>query len=180
MVQRNGRNGCRFRGIDDIGGVKPSAQPYFQYHNVAVSPGKPEQGHGSDKLKFGNGLATGFHLIGCGGNGLHLFNQFFFGNHLAVNLEPLPEFQHIGRSIQSGAVSGGFQRTGNQGTGSPFSIRARHMDKFQLLLGIPQLFQQRGNPFQSGLDAKTETAVDLLHGLFIGHFQYLHQKKRAD
>ena len=159
VVQRDGHDGRHLWHVDDVGGVEPAAHAHLQHHDVALPPGKPVEGQGSDVLKLCHLVAAFLELVGDGGQGFHLLHQLLLGNHLPVDLEPLPELQHIGGGVQPHPQAAGPQGRGHQSGAGALAVGARHVDELQLFLGIAQPLHQSGDAFQPRLDAEHQPAV---------------------
>ena len=112
VVQGNGSDHRHLRHVNDVGGVEPASQAHFQHHNVALPLGKPAEGQGRDEFKFRDILPGGFQALGGICHPLHLLDELLFGNHGPVDLETLPELQHIGGGVQAGAVPRSLQGPG--------------------------------------------------------------------
>ncbi|MPM21906.1 hypothetical protein SDC9_68356 [bioreactor metagenome] len=129
----------RIRRVDDVGGIQASAQTHLQNHHVAVFLLEIQKRHGGNPLKFRGRVR---HFLS---NRLHLLRkpgQFVIGDIRTVHLHPLVDAEEMGGRIKSRGISGAGQNLGQHGADGAFSIRTRHMDEPQLLLGIVQKLHQ--------------------------------------
>ena len=137
-----------------VGGIVPAAQTGLQHHQITLFAGKPQQSQCRDGLKLHRGLPA---LLMDSGDGIqHLLRQRGQGagrDHLAVDLEPLPEIHHIGADGQAGLVTGSRQDGSRHGRQAALAVGAGNMHALQLLLGVAQVCQQIPHPLQSGFAA---------------------------
>ena len=127
MVQADGTDHRRQGILYDVGGVQPSADAGFQHHHLALLPGKPHKGSGADQFKLGGLTALRCHLIRFPAHLLHTGGQCLRGNHLAVNLHPLPEIEDKRRDEHSRSVPRRCEGMGNHRGGGAFAVGAHHM-----------------------------------------------------
>ena len=166
MVHAHGRQHRRLRRIDDIGGIQRAAQAHFQHGNVALFPPEVQQSNGSDQLKL-----RGVVLHGLGGRAdlLCQSRQGVLRDHLAIDLDPLPEVLQVGRGIQAHPVARGLQNGGQHGAGTALSIGTGHMDEFHPPLRVSQGAEQRPDALQARCVALPLKAVNVGDGLLTGH-----------
>ena len=174
MVQPNGAEDGGQGRVNGVGGVEASPKPHLQHHHVGLLPGVVEQGQCGDEFKLPWSLIFGLHQ---GGGLRHLAGQpgqLCFGNHFAVQHNPLPEVHHKGGGVAAGAVARRPQNGGQHHRCGALAVGARHMDKPQLLLGVAQLFQQQPDAGQLRLAPKAVEVVDVVQSLVVVHSPHLH------
>ena len=147
--------------------IQAAAQSHLQHHNIRLLPGVPHHGDGGHRLKLGAPFSQGI-------QGFHrLFDrsgylgEFFLGDYLAVQLDPLPELDDIGGDEKTGVVTSLGEGGGGVGGGGTLAVGSGHVDKFQLFVGIAQPFQQVGDVAQFHLLAHGVAAVYEGEGLLI-------------
>ncbi len=168
MVIGNRGQGADGRSRDGVGGVQPPPHARFQYGGVAALLHKIMKGHGGVKLKFRHPLALGLKLAKQGNQKIRLRRQIFFGNPMAVQLNPFPEVLHIGGDKQPCLQPGVPQDRRRHRRRASLAVGARDMDQLQLILGVPQQAQQRLHSVHPVPLADIGNGVDKIHRLLIG------------
>ena len=166
MLQTQVTDHRHLRGVDDIGRVQLAAQAHLQRHNVTLVPGKIFHGDDRYQLKL-----RGMVLHGLG-VGLHIFRnvgQLLVGDVLPVHIHPLIEAEDVGRGVKAGAVARLTEDGRGHGGGGALAVGARDVDKFQLLLRIPQPAKQLLGPGQARDGALPAYGMDVSQCFFVSH-----------
>ena len=167
VLQPDIGDNSHFRCVNDIRGVKNTAQTHFQHDNIAVFFCKIKQADRRDDLKLTRMVLHGIRRVA------HTRRdpaQRFFRDILAADLDPLPEIFNIWGRIKTGHITRLPQDPLHHGTGAALAVAARHMDETQLLLRIAQKPQQFLRPGQPQLPLTPGMCVDILNC-----FCYRHQ-----
>ena len=130
MIQRNRHDDCRQGSIDDVGGIKASAQPHFQHNDITFFLIKPLKRQRCDQLEFRDNLSPLRHFLHHRHQTAKNTRQRFLGNLFPVDLEPLSKIRDIRGGKQAGPVAGLSQHGGKQGAGGALAVSSCHMNKF--------------------------------------------------
>ena len=127
-----------------VGSVQPSSQPRFQHLVVHGALLEMSQRQRRQQLKGGQfAVSTG--LVDClklRFQPAHQPGKSFFGNRLSVYLNPFPDTQQVGRSVQSGTVAGLIQDGGDHGGGAALALGSGDMDCLGRVLRVTEPGQQ--------------------------------------
>ena len=139
VIQTDIGNDGHLRCLDHIGGVKRTAQTYFQHHDIALLALEVFKGNRADQLKL-CGLLR--HLLD---EGLHILrngNQILVTDLFSIYLHSFIKAVDVGGGVQTSSVSGLTQDRGCHGSSGAFAVCAGNVDILHAVLGISQLFQQ--------------------------------------
>ena len=170
MLQADIGNNRHLGGIDNICGIKQAAQTNFQNDDVAVFLCKIFHSDGRDQFKLSRVI---LHRIG---QFLHFGRdpaQGFLRDILPADLDPLAEVLYIRRRIQAGDISRLPQDPLQHRACTPLAVAACHMDKPQLLLGIPKQLKKIPCSGKSQLPLAPGVSVNIINRLLYRHFHIL-------
>ena len=153
-------------GQDDVRRVEFASHADLADDNVALLPREIFKADGRDHFKFGRLLEDGLR------ERLDVFGQgtdVVVGDHLAVDLNALAEFDDEGRGIKAGLIARGLEDRGQHGAGGAFAVRARDVDKFTFAFGVAHGVEQRGDALEAGDAALPADGVDIMQGFVKSH-----------
>ena len=152
------------RRINDVRGVEPAAQTYFQYHNLASDLGKVRKRYSGHQLEL-RGVVTGFHRYPlC--MFAHLKRdapQVVKRNVLPVNADALLEALNVGAGKPSRLIAGGLQDARKVSSRAALAVRAGDVHEAQRILRTAQALEQVANavePQTRGLPARVVDVGD--------------------
>lgn len=119
------------RGGDNVGRVKPAAEPRFKGDDVAALRVVVEHGGGRHKLEFGYRVV---HLLHMRLENVDRPGQVVVGNARAVNGYALVEVEHKRGDIAAAAVTGRCQRVCDIRRRRTLAVRARYVHESQVFL----------------------------------------------
>ena len=137
VVKTDIGNDAQFR-YNDVGGVQPPSQPYFDNGNIYRLPGKIVESHSDGYLKKGRLNAVDQRLAS-----LHKINHLLAWNILAIDLDPFPEVAVMRRDIKANAPAGSLQYRSQHVRSRPLSIGAGNVQAGKTLFGMAQGFTKR-------------------------------------
>ena len=166
MVEVNAGDDGQNGGFDDVRGVEPSAHADFEYDIIAVLPAVIFEGNRSDEFEFG-GLVL--HGIGKRADIFGHFGEVVVGNVLVVEHDALVEPFDKRRGVQTDAVAGILEDTGEHPAGGTLAVGAADVDEFQRILGMTEFFAKFGDAGQSGTASHPADGVDIFESFVVGH-----------
>ena len=131
---------------DDIRGVESSAQSRFDHRDLDVALCEVVEsqcrGHFEERQFQLDHLVVVF---------VHEVHDLLFGNHLAVDADAFGEILQVGRGEKPRAVAGLLQYRGDDMRYGTFAVRARHVDREEIALGVADVAAECGDALQSRL-----------------------------
>ena len=148
-----------FRRQNDVRRVKFAAHADLAHDKVAALSGEVFKAQRRDHFKLGRLLEDGV------GQGLDVLGDpadLFIRDLDTVDLNALVEADEVGAGIKSGLVSGLCEHVCQHGAGRTLSVRAGHVDEFQLALRVSHLVQKRADALETRDAALPADRMDII------------------
>ena len=147
VIHRDAGDDRAERLCDDVGRVKPPAEPDFEHDDVAFLAAEDLKADRGDQLKLGRLV---FHSVGIGAHGFGRACQHVVGHGLTVDGNAFVE----GADIRGGEAAHTIACRAQDGReirhGRTLAVRARNVDDAQIPLGVAHRVAERLNAREPG------------------------------
>ena len=177
MVKTDARNSAHFRRVDDIRGVKTTAQTHFQNNNIAVATRKMAQRNSRHQLELRR-MLTRF-ALDLFSFFLHVkryFSQLIHRNKLAIHLDTLFERLNVRAREHTRRITSRLQDMRRINAGRTFAIRSCNVHELQLILRIFQLLHKKTRAIKPQVHRLPTRRVYVSNGIEL--FHEILQKRR--
>ena len=146
VIHRDAGDDRAERLCDDVGRVKPPAQPDLEHDDVAFLAAEDLKADRGDQLKLGRLV---FHPVGVGAHGFGRACQHVVGHGLTVDGNALIESADIGGGEAAHTIACRMQDRREIRHGRTFAVRARDVDDAQIPLRVAHRIAECLNARQS-------------------------------